>query len=166
MKWWRWESERRKCPCRRELSELGRGPRPGPVLGLGEGVWCVIQLEQTMQLNENSRVSSEVRVAGFGVAGALSEVSLPQWCLMPFGQQVNWQGLVLIVRYYCRNSALSQTLHFSRLPSAFGFKDSPEARSKNRKYFFWTQLPIDGTKQWLPELDFPAVPPYHSEKSS
>lgn len=107
----------------------------------------MIQLEQTVQLNENSRVSSQVRVAGFGVAASLSEVSLPQRCLMPFGQQVNWQGLVLIVRYYCRNSAPSQTLRFSRLPSAFGVKDSPEACSKNRKYIFWTQLPIDGTKQ-------------------
>lgn len=96
----------------------------------------MIQLEQTVPLNENSRVSSQVRVAGFGVAASLSEVSLPQRCLMPFGQQVNWQGLVLIVRYYCRNSALSQTLRFSRLPSAFGFKESPEACSKNRKYFF------------------------------
>lgn len=62
---------------------------------------------------------SQVRVAGLGVAGSLLEVSLPQRCLMPFGQQVNWQGLVLIVRYYCRNSALSQTLCFSRLPSVF-----------------------------------------------
>lgn len=100
-----------------------------------------------MQLNENSRVSSQVRVATFGVAGSLSEVGLPQWCLMPFGQQVNWQGLVLIVQCYCRHSAVSQTLRFSRLPAAFGFNDSPEARSKNRNYFFWTQLPIDGTKQ-------------------
>lgn len=107
----------------------------------------MIQLEQTVPLNENSRVSSQVRVAGFSVAASLSEVSLPQRCLMPFGQQVNWQGLVLIVRYYCRNSAPSQALRFSRLPSAFGFKESPEACSKNRKYIFWTQLPIDGTKQ-------------------
>lgn len=111
--------ETRERPCWRDLSGLGSGPRPGSLLGLGEGVWCAIQLEQTVQVNESSRVSSLVSVAGDS-GDHCQKPAFPSGGWFPSGSTVSWHCLV--IQYYRRNSSMSGHFVFQGYPQLLGLR--------------------------------------------
>lgn len=97
----------------------GKWPRPGPLLGLGEGVWCAIQLEQTGQVNESSRVSSLVSVAGDS-GDHCQKPAFPSGGWFPSGSTVSWHCLV--IQYYRRNSSMSGHFVFQGYPQLLGLR--------------------------------------------